>query len=180
MSISGKGIAIVLSDNFDANQFNTLHKCLSEAGALISTVGETAGKNVKDFNQKSEVTIEVSYSEAHSYNFAAVIISNGFSPDKVRANAGALSFVKDMVESGKVAGAIDHGAQVLITLDVLKDKNVTGSPSIKVDLENAGAKYFDEPVVIDENIVTGRGQADIEAFCNAIVDEFKGKAERVA
>lgn len=180
MSISGKEVAIVLSDNFDANQFNTLHRCLSESGALISTVGEAAGKNVKDFNQKSEVTIEVSYSEAHSYNFAAVIISNGFSPDKVRASAGALSFMKDMVESGKAVGAIDHGAQVLVTLDVLKDKNVTGSPSIKFDLENAGAKYFDEPVVIDENIITGRGQADIEAFCDAIVDELKGKAERVA
>jgi len=176
MSISGKEVAIVLSDNFDANQFNTLHKCLSGAGALISTVGEVAGKNIKDFNQKTEVTIEVSYSEAHSYNFAAVLISNGFSPDKVRVNDSALTLVKDMVESGKLVGAIDHGAQVLVTLGVLKDKNVTGSPSIKVDLENAGAKYFDEPVVIDGNIITGRGQADTETFCNAIIDELKGRA----
>jgi len=180
VSISGKEVAVILSDNFNSDQFNMLHKCLAEAGALISTVGEVAGTSVKGFDQKTEVTIEVSYNEAHSYNFGAVVIPNGFSPDKIRESENALSFVKDMIESGKIVGAIDHGAQVLITLGVLKDKNVTGSPSIKIDLENAGANYFDEPVVIDENIVTGRGQADIEAFCNAIVDEFKGKAERVA
>ncbi len=180
MAISGKEVALVLSDRFDANEFNGLHGCLSKEGALISTVGATAGQKLSDMDRKTEVEVEVSYEEAHSYNYDAIVIFDGYSPDTTRMDEDALSLILDMYNSGKITGAIDHGALVLVNLEVLKDKNVTGSPSIRVDLENAGAKYFDEPVVIDGNLVTGRDPQDLEDFCQAIVDELRRLTEFAA
>ncbi len=180
MAISGKEVALVLSDRFDANEFNGLHSCLSKEGALISTVGDTAGRKLSDTDRKTEVQIEVSYEEARSYNFDAVVIFDGYSPNTTRTNEDALSLILDMYNSGKIIGAIDHGGLVLVNLEILKDKNVTGSPSIRVDLENAGARYFDEPVVIDGNLVTGRGSQDLEDFCQAIVDELRRLTEFAA
>ena len=180
MAISEKEVALILSDHFDANEFNGLHSCLSKEGALIGTVGETAGQKLSDADHKTEVEVEVSYEEARSYNFDGVVIFDGHSSDTTRMDEDALMLILDMYNSGKIIGAIDHGALVLINLDVLKDKNVTGSPSIRVDLENAGARYFDEPVVIDGNLVTGRGPQDLEDFCQALVDELRRLTEFAA
>ncbi|MBE0447117.1 MAG: DJ-1/PfpI family protein [Actinobacteria bacterium] len=180
MSISGRKIALILSDHFDAEEFNELHNCLTEAGAFTAIVGADAGQKFQDWSRKAEVTVGISFEEAHSYGFDAIIISDGYSPDEIRMNDAALSFVKDMYDANKVVGAIHHGAQVFISLGILKGKNVTSWPSIAVDLENAGATYFDEPVVIDGNLITGRRPADIRAFCNAIIDELERLSEAAA
>ncbi|MDI6716771.1 MAG: DJ-1/PfpI family protein [Actinomycetota bacterium] len=180
MSISGKEIALILSDHFDAAELDGLRACLSRAGALISIVGDKADQTLTDWNKQVQISVGVSYEEAHSYNFDAVIISDGYTPDDIRASSSALSFIRDMYDSGKIVGAIHHGVQVLISLDILKNKNVTGWPSIRIDLENAGATYYDEPVVIDGNLVTGRGPSDLEAFCDAIIDELRRLSEYAA
>lgn len=180
MAISGKEVAIILADFFDATEFNGLHKCLADAGALTSVVGEKPDTKLKDWEGKTEVAVEVSFEEARSYDFVAAIIPGKFSPDIVRANEIALDFVKSLLELNKVVGAIDHGAQVLISIGAIKEKNVAGWPSIRVDLENAGAVYSDEPVAIDGNIVTGRGPEDIKAFCDAIIEEIDHSTEAAA
>jgi protease I len=41
------------------------------------------------------------------------------------------------------------------------------------DLENAGAQVFDEEVLIDGNLITGRDPADIAAFSRALIDVLK-------
>jgi len=180
MSISGSKIAMVLSDHFDADEFNSIHNCLVEAGAFTTIVGESAGQNLMGWDRKAEVTTDISFDEAHSYDFDAVVISNGYGPDKIRINTAALGLAREVYDAGKIVGAIHHGPQVLISMGILKGKNVTGSQSIRVDLENAGATYFDEPVVIDGNIITARGSADVELFCKAIVDELGRISEAAA
>ncbi|HEX7513154.1 MAG TPA: DJ-1/PfpI family protein, partial [Candidatus Methylomirabilis sp.] len=41
--------------------------------------------------------------------------------------------------------------------------------AIKDDLINAGAKYVDEEVVVDGNLITSRTPADLPAFCRELV-----------
>ncbi len=49
-------------------------------------------------------------------------------------------------------------------------KTVTGWPSIRTDLRNAGAKVIDEPAVIDGNIVTSRKPDDVPEFTEALIE----------
>ena len=46
---------------------------------------------------------------------------------------------------------------------------MTGSPGIKDDLENAGAVFLDEPVVVDRNHVTSRRPDDLPDFCRELI-----------
>lgn len=59
---------------------------------------------------------------------------------------------------------ICHAAQLLITADVLKGRNITGYKSIVQDIKNAGADYKDQEVIVDDNIVSSRHPGDLPAF----------------
>ncbi len=51
---------------------------------------------------------------------------------------------------------------------LLKGKRVTAWWSTRPDLENAGATFLDEPVVVDGNFVTSRAPIDLAPFLHAI------------
>ncbi len=47
---------------------------------------------------------------------------------------------------------------------------MTSWPSVRTDLENAGADVVDKEVVVDDNFITSRNPDDIPAFVEAIVE----------
>ncbi|MGI6128739.1 MAG: DJ-1/PfpI family protein [bacterium] len=44
--------------------------------------------------------------------------------------------------------------------------------AVKDDIENAGAIWVDQPVVVDANLVTSRRPADLSYFCRAFIAAF--------
>jgi protease I len=50
---------------------------------------------------------------------------------------------------------------------------VTSFPSIKTDLENAGATWIDEEVVTDQGLVRSRKPDDIPAFNKKMLEELE-------
>ncbi|OXS18884.1 protease, partial [Pseudomonas fluorescens] len=51
-------------------------------------------------------------------------------------------------------------------------------PSLRKDLENAGANWVDEEVVVDEGFTTSRTPDDLDAFNDKLVEEvMEGKHE---
>ena len=57
----------------------------------------------------------------------------------------------------------------LVEADVVDGRTVTSWPSVRTDLENAGADVVDEEVVVDDNLITSRKPDDIPAFNKAII-----------
>jgi protease I len=80
-----------------------------------------------------------------------------------------LDLVKGCFEQGKPVAAICHAAWVPISAGILKGKTATCFFSIKDDLVNAGARYVDQEVVVDGNLITSRTPGDLPAFCRELI-----------
>src|SRR6185436_3726873 len=102
-------------------------------------------------------------------DFAGLLIPGGFMPDKLRRNPVVLKLTREIHEQGKLVAFICHGGWIPISAKILKGKRATGTVAIKDDLENAGAIWVDEPVVIDGNLISSRTPLDLPAFARAIV-----------
>ena len=65
-----------------------------------------------------------------------------------------------------------HGPWVLIDAGLAKGHKVTSWETVRIDLENAGAEWVDEKVVVDGNIITSRKPDDIPALNEKLVECF--------
>ena len=107
--------------------------------------------------------------DARSADFDGVLIPGGFMPDKLRRNPEVLSLTREFFDQGKLVAFICHGGWIPISAKILKGRRVTGSLGIRDDLENAGAIWVDEPVVVDGNLVSSRTPKDLAPFAKAMV-----------
>lgn len=106
-------------------------------------------------------------------NYDMVLIPGGFeAPDRVRQLPEVLKFVKEMHKKKKIVSAFCHGPWVLISAGILKGKKATCYVGIVDDLKNAGAKYINQPVVVDGNIITARHPRDVMDLMQAILSRF--------
>jgi len=74
--------------------------------------------------------------------------------EKLRQEEGVLKFIREWNEKNKTIFCICNGAQLLISAKILKGRTLSGYYSIDVDIENAGATYSKDRVVVDENIIS--------------------------
>lgn len=115
-------------------------------------------------------TADLLIGTARSADFCGLLIPGGFMPDKLRRNIQVLTLTREFFEQGKLVAFICHGGWIPISAKILKGKRATGSVGIKDDLENAGAIWIDEPVVIDGNLISSRTPKDLPAFGKAMVE----------
>jgi protease I len=142
---------------------------LRETGADIKLAGVTAGQTHKGKNGVP-ATADISYDDLNADNFDAVLIPGGYAPDKLRRNKKVTDFVKKMNDAGKPVGMICHAGWVPISAGIVRGRKVTSVGAIKDDLVNAGAKWVDEPVVTDENIVSSRTPHDLHLYMQAFIE----------
>jgi len=160
-------IAIILTDLFEDVEYTEPAKSFRAAGHELVHVGLKKNGTVKGKRKQTPVTIEAAVSEVSPDDFDALLIPGGFSPDQLRADDRAVEFVRAFMQSGKPIFSICHGAQLLITADVLRGRKVTGYKSIIQDIKNSGAEFLDQEVVEDENLISSRNPNDLPAFIEA-------------
>lgn len=180
--LQGKKVAILATDGFEQSELFEPKKALEEAGAEVSIVslksGEIKGWNETDWGKS--IKVDLTINEANSNDFDALQLPGGvINPDKLRTEEKVLKFVKSFFDAGKPVAAICHAPWTLINADVVKGKEMTSYHTIRKDLENAGAKWVDKEVVVDNGLVTSRNPDDIPAFNKKMIEEIaEGKHDR--
>jgi protease I len=173
--LSGKKVAILTENGFEEVELTSPMKALKEAGATVEIVSPQKGK-VKAWDQDHwsiELKVDVPLDEANVDEYDALLIPGGvINPDKMRTNPDCVDFAQQFMEEQKPVAAICHGPQLLIETGMLRGKNMTSFPSIKSDLENAGAHWMNVEVITDSGLTTSRSPKDLEAFNNRIIQEF--------
>jgi len=111
--------------------------------------------------------------DARPEEFDALMIPGGlFNPDALRMDQNTLEFARHFFREHKPVAAICHGPQVLISADLVRGRRMTSWPAIQVDMRNAGARWLDEEVVVDNGLVSSRKPDDIPAFNRKMIEEF--------
>ncbi|MBS0652755.1 MAG: type 1 glutamine amidotransferase [Verrucomicrobia bacterium] len=141
---------------------------LEEAGFHISVAGPVAGQIYKG-KHGYPCRADISFKEALERKWDGAIIPGGFAPDRIRRSLEVLKIVQTLHEAKKLVAFICHGGWVAISAKILKGKKATGTIAIKDDLENAGAVWADQPVVVDGHLVSSRTPADLPEFLKAIL-----------
>ncbi len=147
---------------------------LREAGAEVVVAGAEAGKT---YIGKYGVPLkaDVSFEGLEADDFAGLYVPGGWAPDKLRRYEPVLRLTKQFHAAEKPIAHICHAGWVLISAKICNGFTMTSTPGIKDDLENAGATWVDEEVVVDRHIVSGRRPPDLPAFTLAFVELLAAK-----
>ncbi len=172
MSLEGKHIAVLLEELYEDPEFWYPYYRFLEAGAGVTAVAPEK----KEYKSKHgyPAKADLAAADARADSFDAVIIPGGYSPDHMRRSKELVAFLQEAYDQGKVIAAICHGPWMLASIGAAKGRKVTAFFSIKDDLVNAGAKFIDEEVVRDGNIITSRTPKDLPAFCREIIAALGG------
>jgi protease I len=176
-TLEGIKVAILICDGFEEVELTKPRKALLDEGADPDIISSKELVLAWDKDHWSEeYSVAVHFEQADPEDYDALLLPGGvLNPDKLRTIPEAVAFVKHFMKKDKPVAAICHGPWTLIETGLLKGRNVTSYHSIKTDLINAGAKWKDQEVVIDNNLITSRSPKDIPAFNNAMVALFGKK-----
>ena len=142
---------------------------LREEGITVHVAGEEAGMQYHG-KHGVPVTTDIAFSDMDADNYHGIMVPGGWAPDKLRRYPEVLDFIRKMDEQGKPVGEICHAGWVLISAGILKGRRVTSTPAIRDDMENAGAHWSDEPVVLDRNLVSSRRPIDLPVYMKSFIE----------
>jgi protease I len=182
--LDGKKIAALFTDGVEQVELDKPSEGLRNEGAEVEFLtlepGEVQAFNHLDHGDKIKVDKAVSDADVSDYD--GLLLPGGVAnPDFLRMDEDAVKFVKGFVEAAKPIAVICHGPWTLVEADVLKGRTITSWPSLRTDIQNAGGKWVDEEVHVDEGLVSSRNPDDIPAFTEKAIEEFaEGKHEAMA
>lgn len=164
-----KGL-VLATDGFEDSELSYPYYRLQESGWDVDIATPDAdrieGKHGYGFD--ADLSIDDMEPVEFADEYDVLVIPGGGSPEALRTEApAAADVVAAFDEYDEAIISICHGAQLLISADVLDGRRATGYWTLEVDIENAGAEYVDEPVVVDDNLVTSRVPDDLPAFMDA-------------
>jgi protease I len=175
--VEGKRIAALIGDGYEEQDLVESRRALEEAGAIVTVVGldersrqRIRGKRGLDDGGTSRA--EELVADCTAEDFDALLLPGGTSPDRIRTNSDVQRFVREFDTVKKPMFSIGHGAQVLISAQVVRGRQLTGARSIADDIRNAGGLYRDQPTVQDSNWVSTRGGEDLPQFARVMLERI--------
>lgn len=164
-------VACLIGPDFEDSEFRVPYDALRKAGYQVDLVGSRAGAHVAGKKGHEEVEIDVSIDDAQPRGYDALFIPGGASPDHLRADDRFVDFVRSFDALERPIVTICHGPQLLLTAGVITPgRHLTAWKTIQGDLEKAGARVENVPVVRDRHLLTSRNPGDLPAFTEAMLE----------
>jgi protease I len=109
-------------------------------------------------------------------DYAGLFISGGRAPEYLRYDRDLLRIVGEFAATGKPVASVCHGIEILTAAGVIGGKTVTTVAKCRLDAEQGGARYVDQPVVVDGRFVTARTWHDNTPFMREFLALLNGQA----
>ncbi|AJP70978.1 type 1 glutamine amidotransferase domain-containing protein [Sphingomonas hengshuiensis] len=170
--LSSARVLMIATDGFEQDELFEPRQALLDAGVrlTLASLKTDAITGEKGGEKGDSITPDTTIDQVEAGQFDALVLPGGVhNPDTLRMEPRVIETIRAFVDAGKPVAAICHAPWLLVEADAVAGRRVTGWPSVRTDLANAGAHVVDEEVVVDGNLITSRNPGDIPAFNRAVL-----------
>jgi protease I len=119
------------------------------------------------------IQAKVAFRDVDPTQYAGLFLSGGRAPEYLRYDRDLLRATRHFFETNKPVACVCHGIEILTAADCIQGRTVTTVAKCAMDAQQGGATYVDEPVVVDENLVTARTYHDNTPLLTHFVQMLK-------
>ena len=171
-----KKVALFLAKGFEEIEAIGTVDILRRAQINVVTVSIT-DYNVVTGAHNISVTADKTFNDTDFSDFEMLILPGGMPGAKnLNEHEDLKKLISNFNTKGKLIAAICAAPMVLGGLGILDGKRATCYPGFEPEL--IGAKITEESVVVDENIITGKGPGFVFDFGLRLVEQLLGLQDR--
>lgn len=168
-------IGIFMADGCEEIEGLTVVDIVRRAGLDIETISINGKKNVTS-SHKVTFETDTTKEEADYDSYDAIVLPGGMPGTlNLGADTTVTKTIREFAAKGKLVAAICAAPSVLGENHILEGKRATCHPGFEEKL--LGAEWSEQPVVVDGNVITGRGMGTAIAFGLEIVRYFTDDAK---
>jgi protease I len=146
---------------------------LQEAGYEVDVAVDDCTKEVLTYNG-IKVLANRNIKDLDYVIYDLLVLPGGAKAmEYLRQDRVLFSFIKSFHESGKIIASICHGAQLMISANIVEGNQISGYYSIKDDINNAGATFVDAPAVVSDKIVSSPHYKYLGQWMKAVLEEVE-------
>lgn len=180
----GRNIAILLESDYVEPEIAYYERRFAEEGAHVDLLTRLWGQqSMTFFGHEYQAPMSVSgdleaVTDEQLHGYDALIVPGGMVSDRlrytedVRELAPAVQLLRRAFAVPSILkGIICHGMWLVSPIpEVVKDRRLTCHNNLIGDVRNMGARYTDQDVVVDNDLITGRSAGHCHLFARTLID----------
>ncbi|MBX3425086.1 MAG: DJ-1/PfpI family protein [Pirellulales bacterium] len=126
---------------------------------VVTAIHDFEGQQTYSEKRGHNFPLNADFAAARAANYDALVIPGGRSPEYLQLDERVLALVRDFFAAGKPVAATCHGPMILAAAGVVSGRECQAYPSVRPQLEQAGATWAPpspslDSVHVDGNLVT--------------------------
>ncbi|MFH1823061.1 MAG: DJ-1/PfpI family protein [Patescibacteria group bacterium] len=168
---SKKILMVIAPKDFRDQEYLDPRKVFDKNGLEVKVASIQRGRSVGA--EGTEVNIDLTISQVNENDFDAVVFIGGPGMLAIIDDDSLQILAKKFYQAGKLTTAICVAPAILAKAGIINGKKATAWSGSQADLEAGGAIITNEPVTIDENIITASGPAAAHDFAEKIISALE-------
>ena len=168
-----KKVLVFVADGTEEVEVITVIDYLRRADITVDfiSVMETGKiKGAHDIYLGADKTVK----ELNKRHYDAIYVPGGMpGAENIKNSEEAISLIKENFEKGNIISALCAAPIVLEEAGVLEGKNFSCYPGFEEKIKSGN--FTDENVVVDGNVITGKGPAIAASLAFKLIEELVGK-----
>jgi protease I len=161
-----KILMVVAPENYRDEELFIPKEIFEKKGHEVSVASSKTG--TLSGVRGGSITAELLLSDVNTAVYDAVVFVGGAGCKVLFNNQQAIRIAQEMNEQQKIVAAICIAPVILANAGLLKNKKATVFSSEARAIKSKGAKYTEQGVTVDGNIITGDGPQSAAKFAEEI------------
>lgn len=166
-------VAVLATDGVEQMELEAPLGAVQTAGASAHLITPSGGalRTVQGGQTGETIEADRAVSSTRAREYGALVLPGGdASVRALRTNTDALRFIRDFVAMDRPVAALDDAPVLLVEAEAVRGRTLTSARGVADEIRDAGGSWVDEPVVVDQRLLTGRGAGEVRQFCSKLVD----------